>query len=165
MRDLGSIAFDELEIEPHDFERKQQIGKDDGGIYAQPLSSSDRHVGSKLRSFTDLDDRVLLSDLSVLGHVAPSLAHEPDGRHIHRLPAARTNKAGIRSRHSVEVTTAKLQSETMSIQVEEQSFTTTCHFPVQNLPSFMRTTAAASWKRKPRSVSSPFSRRRPFHCP
>src|SRR5581483_2341226 len=65
-RDLGSIAFDELEIQPHNFKRKQQIGKDDGRVDAQSLGCGDGHVRCKLWSLANLDDRVLFSDLTVL---------------------------------------------------------------------------------------------------
>src|SRR5579885_316085 len=43
-RNLRPIAFDEVEIQAHDFERQKKVGKDDGGIDAQSLSGSNGHI-------------------------------------------------------------------------------------------------------------------------
>src|SRR5579884_887751 len=79
-RDLRPIAFDKLEIQAHDFERQEKVGKNDGRIDSQTLSGSDGNVSRKLGGLTDLNDGMLFADLAVLRHVTPGLAHEPDGR-------------------------------------------------------------------------------------
>ena len=83
----------------HDFERKQQIGKDDGRIHAQGLSGRDRHLGRYFRPLAYLDQRILLADGAVFRHVTARLAHEPDRRPIHRKSTASLDEAGFGSRH------------------------------------------------------------------
>ena len=88
-----------MKRQSHDFERKQQIGKDDGGVHAQRFSGCNRHFGRYFRPLAYLDQGILLADGAVFRHVAPRLAHEPDRRPIHRKRPAGLDEAGFGSRH------------------------------------------------------------------
>ena len=47
----------------------------------------------------DFEQRILLADGAILGHVASGLAHEPDGRAVDGLSLAGANEEGIRGGH------------------------------------------------------------------
>ena len=94
-----------MEGQAHDFERQQQVGKDDGRIDAEGFRGRDGDLGGELGLLADLDERMLFADGAVFGHVASGLAHEPDGRAVDRLRLAGFDEAGFRGRHeSVNVT-------------------------------------------------------------
>jgi hypothetical protein len=89
-----SFARDKLEVQPHGRERKQQVGEDDGGVHAQPLSCGNGHFRRDLRGAADLQQRVVPAHGHVLRHIAPGLAQKPDGRSVDRLAKARADEAG-----------------------------------------------------------------------
>ena len=89
----------EVKGQPHDFERKKQIGEDDGRIDVENLSSFDGDLGRYFGLLADLDQRILLADGAVLGHVASGLAHEPDGSPFRGLSLGSANKKRAWGRH------------------------------------------------------------------
>ena len=79
------LAGHKLKIQPHRLQRQQQIGKDDRGVHAQLLRSSNRHLRSQIRTLADLHQGVMFAHLAILRHIPPSLAQEPDRRPVNRL--------------------------------------------------------------------------------
>ena len=71
-----------MERQAHDFKRQQQIGKDDCRIHAENLGRFNRDLGREGRFLADLQQRMLLANGAILGHV-PS--------------AWRINQTGVRS--------------------------------------------------------------------
>ena len=67
-----------MEGKTHGFQGKQQVGKDDCGIHAESLGGGDGDFGGQRGFLADFDERVMLADFAVLGHVASRLTHEPD---------------------------------------------------------------------------------------
>ena len=97
--DDGAFAGEELEGQAHDFERQQEVGEDDGGVDAEDFGGGDGDFGGELRLPADFEERMVLADGPVLGHVAAGLAHEPDGRAVDGLGLAGANEVGIWGRH------------------------------------------------------------------
>ncbi len=88
-----AFAVDELEIKSHGREGKQQIGKDDGGVYVQLFCGRDGDLGCELRGPADFQQRVMAADRLILGHVAASLAQKPDRSDIDGLAEAGAEEA------------------------------------------------------------------------
>jgi hypothetical protein len=85
--ELRSFAFDEIEGESHRLERQEQIGKQNRGIDLNPSDRLKGDLRGQFRCSTDFQERVLLADCTVLGHVPSRLPHEPDRRDVDRLAA------------------------------------------------------------------------------
>ena len=81
--DDWAFSGGKMEWQAHDFERQQQVSKNDGGINVQNFRGCDGHFGGEARLLADLDQRMILADRAVFGHVAPRLAHEPDRRAVY----------------------------------------------------------------------------------
>ena len=91
-----SITFRELELETHGHENRQQIRKDDCRVHSQAINCSAHHLTAQLRLPTEFQKTLFCADLAILGHVASSLPHQPDGRSFGRLPTTCPHeKAGI----------------------------------------------------------------------
>ena len=60
------FAGREVKGQAHDFQRQQQVGKDDGGVDLQVLRGGDGDFGCELGLLADLDQRVVLAHLAVL---------------------------------------------------------------------------------------------------
>ena len=88
LRDRRPFALDEVEVEPHRRERNQQIGKQDRGIHVDDVYRLQRDRHRELGRAADIEQRVALPQRAIIGHVAPGLAHEPDGRRVDRLAPA-----------------------------------------------------------------------------
>ena len=88
----GALACLKLEIQPHRFQRQQQIGKDNRCVHAQLLRGSDGHLSGQLRVLANLHQRVMLAHVAVFLHVAAGLPQKPNWRAVHRLAQACTNK-------------------------------------------------------------------------
>ena len=73
----------------------KQIGEDDRRIDAEPLDRRAHHFAAALRIAAELEEAHLLADRAVLRHVAAGLAHEPDGRVVDRLAAARAEEHAV----------------------------------------------------------------------
>src|ERR1700734_4505118 len=71
--DDGAFSGGKMKGQAHDFERKQEVGEDDGGIDAEKFCGGDGDFGGKRGAFADLEQRVLLADGAVFGHVTSSL--------------------------------------------------------------------------------------------
>jgi hypothetical protein len=100
--DDGTFAGGKMERQSHDFEGKEKIGEDDGGVDAKKLGRGDGDFGSELGLLADFEQRMLLANGAVLGHVASCLAHEPDGSVIDGLRLAGADEVGIGSRHEFD---------------------------------------------------------------
>jgi hypothetical protein len=98
-----------MKRQAHDFERKEEVGENDGGVNAEDLSGGDCDFRGECGLLTDFQQRMLLANGAVLGHVASGLAHEPDGSAVARLGFAGANEDGIRGGH--EPTTVALLRE------------------------------------------------------
>jgi hypothetical protein len=81
------LTLRELERRAHRLERQQDVREEDRRVHpeAQRLQ---RHLDGELGLLANLEQRVLLPEGAVLGHVAAGLAHEPDGRKRGRLAPA-----------------------------------------------------------------------------
>jgi len=99
--DHGAFARRKMERQAHDFERQQKVGEDDGSVHAQSFSGGDGNFGRERGFFANLQQRILLAHGAVFGHVAPGLAHKPDGRTLDRLRFAGPYENGIRRRHEL----------------------------------------------------------------
>ena len=93
--DDRALALDEIKRDPHRLERQQEIGEEDRGIDVETVDRLEGHLGGQLGLAADLEQRVLGPDRAVLGHIPPSLPHEPDRGGVDRLPPAGTKKAVV----------------------------------------------------------------------
>ena len=96
-----SLAADEVEGQPQRRQWNQQIREQDGGVHLDAAQRLQRHLGGQVRLAADFQQPVPLSQRPVFGHVPSGLAHEPDGRGVHRLRAGRLAGTG-RSRRAHE---------------------------------------------------------------
>ena len=87
-----ALASLKLEIETHRFERQQKIRKNNGGIDAQFLCRSDRHLGGQLRPFTNLNQRMRSANGLVFRHIATCLPQKPYRGSVDRLPQTGADK-------------------------------------------------------------------------
>ena len=92
--DDWAFAGDELEVQAHGSEREQEVGEDDGGVYAEALGGGDGDLRSDGRGAADVQQGVVLADGHVLRHVAAGLAEEPDRGAVYGLAEAGADKAG-----------------------------------------------------------------------
>ena len=83
----------------HDFQRKQQVGKDDGGVDAQSLGCGDGDFGGQRGLLADFDEGVVLADFAVLGHVTSRLAHKPNRGRVGGKTFTSTDEERIGRRH------------------------------------------------------------------
>ncbi len=89
----GAFAGDELEVEAHGGEGKQEVGEDDGGVDTEALGGGDGDFGGDVGRAADVEEGVVLADGHVLRHVAAGLAEEPDGRAVDGLAEAGAHEA------------------------------------------------------------------------
>jgi hypothetical protein len=82
----------EFELHAHRFEDQQDVGKDDRGVYAQPLGRSDRNFGRQRRIFAELEESGFGADGPVFGLVAARLPNIPVWGLRLRLAATRPHK-------------------------------------------------------------------------
>ena len=101
--DVGAFVGDEFEVEAHGGEGEQEVGKDDGGVYAETLGCGDGDFGGDLRGAADFKERVVFADGHVLGHVTAGLAEEPDGSSVNGKAEAGADEAGVGRNHWVRV--------------------------------------------------------------
>ena len=66
-----------LERQAHGLQRKQQVGKDDGGIHTELLRGGDRDLGGDFGLLADFHQSVMFANVPVFLHVAPGLAEKP----------------------------------------------------------------------------------------
>jgi hypothetical protein len=91
--DDGAFAVDELEVEAHGGEGKEEVGEDDGGVDAEALGGGDGDFGGDVGGAADVEEGVVAADGHVLGHVAAGLAEEPDGCAVNGMAEAGANEA------------------------------------------------------------------------
>src|SRR5438270_6045929 len=91
----------EVEWESHHFERQKQVGEDDGGIDLKDLRGGNRDFGGERGLLADFQKRMLLAHGAIFGHVAPGLAHEPDGSALYRLRLASANEVAVGCGHEL----------------------------------------------------------------
>lgn len=84
----GTVARREFKFHAHRFEDRQEIGKDDCRIDAEPFDGNAHHFAGQLWVLAEIEERSLGADFPILGHVAPRLPHQPDGRVGRRLATA-----------------------------------------------------------------------------
>ena len=89
----GAFAGDELEVEAHGGEGKEEVGEDDGGVDAEALGGGDGDFGGDVGRAADVEEGVVLADGHVLRHVAAGLAEEPDGGAVDGLAEAGADEA------------------------------------------------------------------------
>ncbi len=97
--DDRTFSGGKMEGQAHDFERKQKVGEDDGGVDSEKFGGGDGDFGGEFGLLADFEQGMLLANGAVLRHVASGLAHEPDGSTVDRLRFAGANEDGIGSRH------------------------------------------------------------------
>jgi len=97
--DFRTFAGGEVEGKAHDFEGEKEVGEDDGGVHAKGFGGGDGDLGGEFGILADLDDRMAFAHGAVLGHIAASLAHEPDWDGVTRKGFAGANEEGVRCGH------------------------------------------------------------------
>jgi len=73
--DDGALTGHEPERQAHDFQGKQQVGKDDCSIDFEDLSRGDRYLGSEAWLLADFDERMVFANGTIFAHVAAGLSH------------------------------------------------------------------------------------------
>ncbi len=89
VRDRRPVALDEVEVEPHPDEGREDVGEDDRSVDAEGVDGHEGHLSRELRRPDELEHRVLLAKGPVLGHVPPRLTEQPYGSPVGREPAVR----------------------------------------------------------------------------
>ena len=97
--DPGSLARREVEGQPHDFEGKKQVGKDNGGVDTEDFGGGNGDLGRKFGFLADLNQGMLLANRAIFRHVAAGLTHKPDRRTLDRLGLASTHEERLRGGH------------------------------------------------------------------
>ena len=97
--DDWALSGGEMDGQAHDFQRKEQVGEDDGRVDAQLLGRSDSDFGGQFRLLADFDQRILFANGPILRHVTPGLAHEPHGCPVNWLRLASSHEAGFWGGH------------------------------------------------------------------
>jgi len=92
--DLRALVGDALKVEAHGSEGEQEVGEDDCSVNAEALGGGDGDFGCDVGGAADVEERVVLADGHVLGHVAAGLAEEPDGCAVDGLAEAGADEAG-----------------------------------------------------------------------
>jgi hypothetical protein len=102
---LDDWAFSrgKMKRQAHDFEREQKVGENDRGIDTEKFSGGDSDFGGERRIFANFEQRVLLANGAIFGHVAAGLAHEPHWSAINGLGLAGTDEDGIWGRHDSSI--------------------------------------------------------------
>ena len=76
---------------------QEDVGEEDRRVDAEH-ERLERDLSGELGRLAELEQRVLLAQRAVLGHVAAGLAHEPDGRRVDGLAAAGAEEAIVHGR-------------------------------------------------------------------
>ena len=94
--DDGAFAGEELEVEAHGGEGKEEVGEDDGGVDAEAFGRGDGDIGGDVGGAADVEEGVVFADRHVLGHVTTGLAEEPNGSAVHGATEAGADEAAAR---------------------------------------------------------------------
>lgn len=86
--DDGALACEEFEVEAHGSEGEEEIREDDGGVDAETFGSCDGDFSGEVRSVTDFEQGMMLTNGHVLRHITAGLAKEPDRSAIDGLTKA-----------------------------------------------------------------------------
>jgi len=121
---LDDRAFSrgEMKGQAHDFEWKQEVGEDDGGVDAEKFSGGDGDCGGERRILADFEQGMPFADGAILGHVSSGLAHEPHRGALDGLGFASANEDGLGCGH--EATTVAFLQETQALHGTSKSFNT-----------------------------------------
>jgi hypothetical protein len=88
VRDSRAVALDEVQVEPHADERREDVREDDRRVDAERVDRKQRHLGGKVRRVDEVEQRVAFAQSAVLRHVPAGLSQEPDRRSVGRKAAA-----------------------------------------------------------------------------
>src|SRR5690606_19036272 len=91
-------AFEEFELQPHAYQRWQNVGEDNGCIKVKGVDRLQRNLRGQIWRADNLQNGVLAAQFSVFTHVATRLAHKPDGRMRYRKAMARSQERRSRFR-------------------------------------------------------------------
>ena len=78
-------TFDELDVDPHRHDRGHDVREHHGRVDAVTAHRLERDLCGQLCGAVDLEERVVLADLAVLGQRPAGLPHEPDRGALDRL--------------------------------------------------------------------------------
>ena len=126
MVDRRSFALDEIKRQPHRREGQQQIREQDRRIDVDEIDRLHRDSGGQLRLGADLQQRVTLTQRTVLGHVAPGLAHEPDRRGVYGLTPAGAEEAIVHYATSVLASAIRSSSHSGLKRIEAPRVLSSC---------------------------------------
>ncbi len=84
-RTTGPTPFDELDVDAHRDDRGHDVREHHRRVDAVAANRLERDLGGQLGGAVDLEERVPLADLAVLGQRPPGLPHEPDRGALDRL--------------------------------------------------------------------------------
>ena len=91
----GAFALGVFQIHAHRFENREQVGEENGRIDPENPLRAQGDFRGEIGPLAELDERHLAADIHVLGQVATSLPHDPDGAGIDRFPAASPQEAAV----------------------------------------------------------------------
>ena len=93
--DLGAFALDDVEIDSHPRQGREDVGEQDHAIGLEGVKRLHRDLIGEIRVFGTLTEAgVLVPQVPVDLHVATGLAHHPHRRTLHRFTARSTQEQG-----------------------------------------------------------------------
>mmetsp|Transcript_40778 Transcript_40778/g.96550 ORF Transcript_40778/g.96550 Transcript_40778/m.96550 type:complete len:360 (-) Transcript_40778:76-1155(-) len=87
--DLGAGALDDVELDAHRGQRRQDVREHDHPIGAERAERLQRQLDRDLRRLGPVAERVLFAIRPEFLHVTPRLPHQPHRRPVHLLAASR----------------------------------------------------------------------------
>ena len=78
--DRRPLAFDEIELQAHPNQHRQNVGEDDPRIQSKGVERLHGYLGGEFRRGDHFEHRMFGPDRPVLCHITPGLAHQPDRR-------------------------------------------------------------------------------------
>ena len=93
--DLRALAFDDVEINPHAGQRREDVGEQDHAVGLEGVERLHRDLIGEIRVLGALaEGGVLIAQVAVDLHVPAGLAHHPDRRTLHLLSTGGAQQQG-----------------------------------------------------------------------
>jgi hypothetical protein len=94
--DHRALALLILQINPHRFQNRQQIRKQNGSVHTKNLPGSHRDLTGQLGSLAELHEGNFAADCHVLRQITTGLPHDPQRSRIDGLPMHGPHEATVR---------------------------------------------------------------------
>ena len=102
--DLRPLALDDVEIDAHPRQRREDVGKQNHAIGFEGVKRLHGDLVGEIRVLGAFAEAgVLVAQIPVDLHVTPGLTHHPHGRTLHRFTAGCTQKQGQSVAHQAEI--------------------------------------------------------------